>query len=182
MKSKTLAERAAWDFYNNQTAGNKMELTVVNPGPIYGPTLTGNLTGASMSMIKDMITGKMPMQPNAHYVMSDVRDIAKIHVAAMENDESNGERFIVTSENPYSFVGVASILKENGFKKASPKKAPSFMVKFMSLFNREMKGMLPFVDAEISADISPTKQVFNWKPLPFEKTVLDTAKSIQPLL
>jgi dihydroflavonol-4-reductase len=56
------------------------------------------------------------------------------------------------------------------------------MVKFMSLFNREMKGMLPFVDAEISADISPTKQVFNWKPLPFEKTVLDTAKSIQPLL
>lgn len=182
MKSKTLAERAAWDFYNNQTAGNKMELTVVNPGPIYGPTLTGNLTGASMSMIKDMITGKMPMQPNAHYVMSDVRDIAKIHVAAMENDESNGERFIVTSEKPYSFVGVASILKENGFKKASPKKAPSFMVKFMSLFNREMKGMLPFVDAEISADISPTKQVFNWKPLPFEKTVLDTAKSIQPLL
>jgi dihydroflavonol-4-reductase len=182
MKSKTLAERAAWDFYNNQTAGNKMELTVVNPGPIYGPTLTGNLTGASMSMIKDMITGKMPMQPNAHYVMSDVRDIAKIHVAAMENDESNGERFIVTSENPYSFVGVASILKENGFKKARPKKAPSFMVKFMSLFNREMKGMLPFVDAEISADISPTKQVFNWKPLPFEKTVLDTAKSIQPLL
>lgn len=182
MKSKTLAERAAWDFYNNQTAGNKMELTVVNPGPIYGPTLTGNLTGASMSMIKDMITGKMPMQPNAHYVMSDVRDIAKIHVAAMENDESNGERFIVASEKPYSFVGVASILKENGFKKASPKKAPSFMVKFMSLFNREMKGMLPFVDAEISADISPTKQVFNWKPLPFEKTVLDTAKSIQPLL
>ena len=182
MKSKTLAERAAWDFYNNQTAGNKMELTVVNPGPIYGPTLTGNLTGASMSMIKDMITGKMPMQPNAHYVMSDVRDIAKIHVAAMENDESNGERFIVTSEKPYSFVGVASILKENGFKKASPKKAPSFMVKFMSLFNREMKGMLPFVDAEISADIYPTKQVFNWKPLPFEKTVLDTAKSIQPLL
>jgi dihydroflavonol-4-reductase len=179
MKSKTLAERAAWDFYNNQTAGNKMELTVVNPGPIYGPTLTGNLTGASMSMIKDMITGKMSMQPNAHYVMSDVRDIAKIHVAAMENDESNGERFIVTSEKPYSFVGVASILKENGFKKASPKKAPSFMVKFMSLFNREMKGMLPFVDAEISADISPTKQVFNWKPLPFEKTVLDTAKSVE---
>lgn len=182
MKSKTLAERAAWDFYNNQITGDKMELTVVNPGPIYGPTLTGNLTGASMSMIKDMITGKMPMQPNAHYVMSDVRDIAKIHVSAMENIKSNGERFIVTSEKTYSFVGVASILKDNGFKKASPRKAPSFIVKFMSLFNREMKGMLPFVDAEVSADISQTEQVFDWKPLPFEKTVLDTAKSIQPLL
>lgn len=182
MKSKTLAEKAAWDFYNNQDAENKMELTVVNPGPIYGPTLTGNLSGASMSMIKDIITGKVPMLPNAHYVMSDVRDIAKIHVEALENSESNGERFIVTSEKPFSFVGVAAILKENGFEKASPRKAPSFMIKFMSLFNSEMKGMLPFVDAEVSADISSTKKVFDWKPLPFEKTVLDTAKSIQPLL
>ena len=71
-KSKTLAERAAWDFYNNQDTGYKMELTVINPGPIYGPTLTGNLSGASMSMVKDIITGKIPMLPNIHYVMSDV--------------------------------------------------------------------------------------------------------------
>ena len=181
-KSKTLAERAAWDFYNNQDTGYKMELTVINPGPIYGPTLTGNLSGASMSMVKDIITGKLPMLPNIHYVMSDVRDVAKIHVAALENAKSNGERFIVTSENMQSMVRVAAILKENGYLKASPRKAPSFVVKFMSLFDREMKGMLPFVDVEINADISPTKQVFNWKPLPFEKTVLDTAKSIQPLL
>lgn len=182
MKSKTLAEKAAWDFYNNQASKNKIELSVVNPGPIYGPTLTGNLSGASMSMIKDIITGKMPMLPNAHYVMSDVRDIAEIHVAALENMKSDGKRFIVTSERPYSFVDIASILKENGFKKASPRKAPSFMVKFMSLFNSEMKGMLPFVDTEVSADISQTKEVFNWKPLSFEKTVLDTANSIHPLL
>jgi dihydroflavonol-4-reductase len=73
-------------------------------------------------------------------------------------------------------------LRDNGFKKATPRKAPSLMVKFLSLFNREMKGMLPFLDAEISADISATKQVFNWEPIPFDKTILDTAKSIQPLL
>jgi dihydroflavonol-4-reductase len=181
-KSKTLAERAAWDFYNNQDTRYKMDLTVINPGPIYGPTLTGNLSGASMSMVKDIITGKLPMLPNIHYVMSDVRDVAKIHVKALENAKSNGERFIVTSENMQSMVRVAAILKENGYSKASPRKAPSFVVKFMSLFDREMKGMLPFVDVEINADISPTKLVFNWKPLPFEKTVLDTAKSIQPLL
>ena len=83
MKSKALAEKAAWEFYDNQGGDTKMELTVVNPGPIYGPTLTGNLSGASMSMMKDMMTGKMPMVPNCDYVMSDVRDIAKIHVAAL---------------------------------------------------------------------------------------------------
>lgn len=182
MKSKTLAEKAAWDFYKNQDSSSKMELTVVNPGPIYGPTLTGNLSGASMSMIRDIITGKVPMLPNANYVMSDVRDIAQIHVQAIENDQSNGQRFIVTSEQPYSFLGVASILKENGYKKANPKKAPSFMVKFLSIFSSEMKGMLPFVDSMVSADISPTKNTFNWQPIPFEKTIVDTAKSIQALL
>ena len=100
----------------------------------------------------------------------------------MENNESNGKRFIVTSEKPYSFVGVAALLKENGFEKANPKKAPSFVVKFMSLFDSEMKGMLPFLDAEVSADISETKQVFNWEPIHFEKTIIETATSIQPLL
>ena len=131
-----------------------------------------------MSMIHKIITGKMPMLPNASYVMSDFRDIAKIHVLALANNKSNGQRFIVTSEAPYSFVSVAKILKDHGFDKASPKVAPSLMVKIMSLFNREMKGMLPFVDANISADISKTKNVFNWKPLPFEQTVVDSAKSI----
>lgn len=182
MKSKTLAEKAAWDFYKNQDSSSKMELTVVNPGPIYGPTLTGNLSGASMSMIRDIITGKVPMLPNANYVMSDVRDIAQIHVQAIENDQSNGQRFIVTSEQPYSFLSVASILKKNGYKKANPKKAPSFLLKFMSIFSSEMKGMLPFVDSMVTADITLTKKTFNWQPIPFEKTIVDTAKSIQPLL
>ncbi len=179
IKSKTLAEKAAWEFYKSQDAQNKMELTVVNPGPIYGPTYTGNLSGASMSMINDIIHGKVPMLPNAHYVMSDVRDIAAIHVAALENETSHGQRFIVTTSEPQSFVGVSQMLYNNGFEKAKAKKAPSFMVKFLSLFNREMKGMLPFLDAEVSADISATQKVFNWQPTPIEKTIVDTAKSIQ---
>lgn len=181
-KSKTLAEKAAWKFYNEQPSENKMELTVINPGPIFGPTLTGNLSGASMSMVRDLITGKIPMIPNVNYVMSDVRDIAQIHVAALENQKSDGERFIVTSEKIHSFFGVASILKQNGYEKVKLKKAPSFMVKFMSLFDREMKGMLPFVDIQISADISSTKEVFNWEPINFENTIVETAKSIKHLI
>jgi dihydroflavonol-4-reductase len=144
IKSKTLAEKAAWDFYNAQDANDKMELTVVNPGPIYGPTLTGNLSGASMDMIKQIITGKMPAVPKCEYVMSDVRDIAKIHVRAMENDKSNGQRFIVTSAQPHSFVKIAEILKNNGYDKASPKEAPTFLLKLLSNFNRDLKGMRPF--------------------------------------
>jgi len=179
IKSKVLAERAAWDFYKNQIGEPKLEMTVINPGPIYGPTLTGNLSGASMDMIKKVISGEVPMLPKAHYVMSDVRDIAILHVKALENEKSNGQRFIATSEKPHSFVSIAATLKNNGFDKASPKEAPSFLLKLISLFSRDMRGMLPFIDANVSADTKATRETFNWEPIPFEKTVIDTGKSVQ---
>ncbi len=177
IKSKAMAEKAAWDFYNKQE-GDKMELTVVNPGPIYGPTLTGNKSGASMEMISKIISGEMGAFPKCEYVMSDVRDIAKIHVKALENEASNGKRFIVTSEESHSFVGIAKILKANGYEKVGTKEAPSFLLKILSNFNSELKGMKPFIDAKITADISETKKTFDWSPMGFEKTILDTAKSL----
>lgn len=182
IKSKAVAERAAWEFYKKQRGPKKMELTVVNPGPIFGPTLTGDVDGFSLGMFKGLMTGETSSQPNMNYVMSDVRDIAKIHVSALTNKESDGKRFIVTTEETHSFFGIATFLKENGYEKVRPQKAPSLIVRFMSLFNREVKGMLPFVDVHVTGDISSTKRIFKWQPTPFDKTLLDTAKSIEPYL
>ena len=64
-KSKTLAEKSAWKFIEDQEKGTSLELTVVNPGPVFGPTLSGDLSGASMGMFRDLILGKMPMLPQA---------------------------------------------------------------------------------------------------------------------
>ena len=108
-KSKTLAEESAWEFIKSQDGDKPMELTVINPGPVFGPTLSENLDGASMSMFKQMITGKMPMVPQAAINMSDVRDVAKIHVLSLENKLANGKRFIVTTEEPYSFQELSLI-------------------------------------------------------------------------
>jgi len=177
-KSKTLAEKSAWEFIKNQTGVNKLELVVVNPGPIYGPTLTGNLATEAMDFFKKLITGKVPMLPKAYSVMSDVRDVATIHVAALENEKANGKRFIVTTEKPQAIQQIGEILKSNGYDKVSTKLAPTFLLKFIANFNAEMKGMLPFVGNTIEADVSDTMKTFNWKPIPFEKTVLDTAKSV----
>jgi len=182
LKSKTLAEKSAWDFIKNQTGDSKLELVVVNPGPIYGPSLTGNLDAEAMDFFKKLITGKVPMLPKAYTVMSDVRDIAAIHVAALENEKANGKRFIVTSEKPYAMQEIAQILKSNGYDKVSTTLAPTFLLKFMANFNSEMKGMLPFIGNTIEADVSNTMAIFNWKPIPFEKTVLDTAKSVETVL
>lgn len=182
LKSKTLAEQSAWDFIKHQTGDNTLELVVINPGPIYGPTLTGNLANEAMDVFKKMITGQMPMVPQAGFVMSDVRDVAAIHVKALENEHANGKRFIVTTERAHSFQEVTQILKANGYAKVSTKLAPTFLLKFMANFNAEMKGMLPFVGITVEADISDTKRTFNWQPIPFEKTVLDTASCVQDVM
>ncbi|NDC29483.1 MAG: NAD-dependent epimerase/dehydratase family protein [Bacteroidetes bacterium] len=181
-KSKTIAENSAWDFIKNQTGENKLELVVVNPGPIYGPTLTGNLATEAMDFFNKLITGKVPMLPRAYSVMSDVRDVATIHVSALENEKANGKRFIVTSEKPHAIQVIAQILKSNGYDKVSTRLAPTFLLKFIANFNSEIKGMLPFVGNTIEADVSDTMKTFNWKPIPFEKTVLDTAKSVEKVI
>ena len=181
-KSKTLAEKAAWDFIKNQNGDSNLELVVINPGPIYGPTLTGNLVAESMDFFKKLITGKVPMLPKASSVMSDVRDIAYIHVKALENEKANGHRFIVTSDAAHNFEEIAQILKSNGYNKVTTLLAPTFLLKFMANFDDEAKGIMPFVGNTIDADISGTKKTFNWESIPFEKTILDTAYSVQQYL
>jgi len=181
-KSKTLAEKAAWEFINSQTGDSKLELVVINPGPIYGPTLTGNLVSESMDFFKKLITGKVPMLPKANSVMSDVRDVAHIHIKALENEKANGIRYIVTSEESHNFQEIAKILKSNGYNIVSTRLAPTFLLKFMANFDDKAKGMLPFIGNTIEADISETKNTFDWKPISFEKTILDTANSVQSVL
>ncbi|PKB42264.1 dihydroflavonol-4-reductase [Cellulophaga sp. RHA19] len=182
VKSKTLAEKSAWDFIETQKGDNKLELVVINPGPIWGPTLSDKLSGESMNIVKDMITGKMPMLAKVRMNMSDVRDIASIHVKALENEKANGQRFVVATENPYSFKEMAQILKANGNDKVSTLEGPNFLLKFMSNFNSDLKGMKPFIGNTYNADVSKTKEVFNWKPISFEKSVLDTVKSVKQRL
>ncbi|MFT4771961.1 MAG: dihydroflavonol-4-reductase [Cryomorphaceae bacterium] len=182
LKSKTLAEKSAWDFINAQEGEYKLELVVINPGPVYGPTLSANLSGESMTMFKTMITGKMPMLPKAAINMSDVRDVAAIHVQALENEKANGKRFIVTTEKAHAFQEMAQILKTNGYDKVSDKLAPNFLLKFMSNFNSDLKGMRPFIGNTFNGDVSETMKTFNWKPIPLEKTVLDTAASVKSFL
>jgi dihydroflavonol-4-reductase len=180
-KSKTLAEKSAWEFIKSQE-DQKLELTVINPGPVFGPSLNGNTDGASMKMFKEMLDGKMPMLPQSSINMSDVRDIAKIHVLALENPNASGRRFIVTTEIPYKFKDIAQILKDDGYKKVSTKEAPNLFLNFMSYFVSDIRGMRAFIGKTYTADVSATKKVFNWQPISLKKSILDTAKSIESFL
>lgn len=178
LKSKTIAEKSAWEFVKDKA----IELVTIHPGPVYGPTLSNNLSGESMTLFKRVILGDLPRMINASINMSDVRDVAKIHVQALENKQAGGQRFIVATETAYSYQELAKILNTNGYPKVGTKVVPNFMVKLLANFNSEMKGMMPYVGKTYQGDVSKTIKVFNWKPIPFKKTVLDTAQSVQKIL
>ena len=120
-KSKTLAERTAWAA----AKGGDMELTVVNPGAVFGPSLGAKLDGQSVTMVTAMIGGKMPMIPDMSMGMVDVRDVARLHVKAMTADGAAGKRFIAASAEPIEIATVASVLREAGYTKVSSRKAPT---------------------------------------------------------
>ena len=178
LKSKTLAEKSAWEFVK----GKEMELVTIHPGPVYGPTLSNNLSGESMTLFKRILTGELKQMINASINMSDVRDVAKIHVLALENEQANGQRFIVATEAAHSYPNITKLLKSEGYEKVGTGVAPNFMVRLLANFNSEMKGMLPYVGKKYEGDVSQTKAIFNWKPISFEKMVLDTAKSVNGFL
>ena len=178
-KSKTLAEQGAWDFINNQSGDHILELVSINPGGVFGPPLGTNISGASMSMIDKILGGKTPMIPDTSFPMVDVRDVAYLHVAALTETKAANQRFIATEKVGRSFQWICQFLIDNGYDGPSTRLAPNFMLKLLAVFDREAKGMLSMLNMNLSADNSKTMEVFDWKPIPFEKTLLETAVAVK---
>ena len=174
LKSKTLAEQAAWKFVE----GGEMELTVINPGGVFGPPISGAVDGQNVKMLTDMIQGKLPMIPDVAMGMIDVRDVARLHVKAMTTKAAAGKRFIAASAEPVDMATVAAVLKNAGYSKVPSRRAPSFLLKIMSLFDREAKGMIPFLGQRASFDNRATFEVLEWKPTPIENSLREMAATI----
>ena len=173
-KSKTLAERAAW----SSAAGGEMELTVINPGFVLGPSLGAEIDGASVKLITNMIGGKMPMIPDMAIGLIDVRDVARLHVKAMTAAGAVGKRFIAATAEPVEMAAVARVLKEAGYSKVPSRHAPTFLLKFMSLFDSELRGMIPLLGKRAAYDNRATFDFLDWKPTPIETSIKDMAATI----
>ena len=181
-KSKTLAAQAAWDFIKDSEVDNPPELVSINPGGVFGPAIGDNLSGTSMSMASLMLQGKIPLVPDAAFPMVDVRDVAKLHVAALKIEKAANQRFIAAESKPRSFQEIGAILNKLGYTGPSTRLAPNLLLKLLSYFDREAEGMLGFLGMKVYADNSATKEVFNWEPLPFKQSIKDTATFIESLI
>ena len=108
-KSKTLAEKAAWDFVQKITESERFELVVINPALTWGPTLIpGDFS--SETLIADILRRKYPGTPKLMMAIVDVRDVAKAHVQAIKIEEAKNQRFILSSQSLW-FKQVAEILE-----------------------------------------------------------------------
>ena len=173
-KSKVLAEKAAWSYAEE----NDLDLVVINPGGVMGPTLTGKVEGESLTMISDIITGKYPLVPDISVGFIDVRDVAKLHVSALTANSAVGKRFIASSDKPLHFTEITGILKNAGFKKASTKMAPKFLLKIMSIFDDQVKGLLPLVGQRQTVNNRETYEILGWDPTSMDQSLVETAESI----
>ncbi len=90
-RSKTIAERAAWDWVREQGGG--LRLTAINPGRVLGPVL-GRDYSASLEVIKRLMDGSLPGLPRFGWPLADVRDIADLHIRAMRAPAAAGQRYI----------------------------------------------------------------------------------------
>jgi dihydroflavonol-4-reductase len=156
-RSKTVAERAAWDYI--ERAHGSTRLTTVLPGAIFGPALTADNFG-SLQAPSRMLEGRVPRYPSLAFEVVDVRDVADLHIRAMIAPEAEGERLIATGE--LLWMGeMAAILREQlgpAAARVPAKPMPDLLVRVAAPFNPELRTLLPLLGAQATALLgeSPT--------------------------
>ena len=176
-KSKTLAEKAAWEFVEKED--HPFELAVINPALVVGASLSGDI-GESNKAVEMVASGRMPVAVPLMFGYVDVRDVAAAHILAMQTPASNGERFALVEKDLW-YTDVAKILRENGFEKAPTVGIPVWLAKILANFNKELKLTLPYLGRKRSIKNLKAREILGWNPRPAEESILDIANQMKDL-
>lgn len=177
-KSKTLAERAAWDFITREGGG--LELSVVNPVGVFGPVL-GPDYSTSILIVQRLMDGAMPGCPRLYFGAVDVRDVADLHIRAMTDPAAKGERFLAVAGDSLSILEMAKILRADLGAAASrvpTRELPDWMVRLVSVFDPAVKQILPELGKRKNASNEKAKRVLGWAPRSNEESLVSTARSL----
>jgi nucleoside-diphosphate-sugar epimerase len=178
VKSKTLAERAAWEYARGDGSG--LELAVVNPVGVLGPVFSADYS-TSIQLVKRLLDGSMPGVPQLTYNLVDVRDVADLHLRAMTSPAAVGERFLAVAGGPVSMAEAARILRAHlgaAAKKAPTRVLPNALVRLASIFDRSLKQVVPELGEVRPASGDKARSVLGWNPRSNEEAILGTANSL----
>lgn len=178
-KSKTLAERAAWDFVEALPEDRKIELAVINPGLVLGPILEEDY-GTSAEVVKKLMARVYPGCPRLGWDVVDVRDVAGAHVAAMTTPEAAGQRFCCVESFAW-MSDMAAILNrhfgDRGYR-IPTLPLPNFLVRIVALFDKTTRLVVDDVGCHQRVSNERIKRVLGWQPRSLEEMVVATGESL----
>ncbi|WP_426614919.1 SDR family oxidoreductase [Bradyrhizobium sp. McL0616] len=178
VKSKTLAERAAWDFVAREGGG--LELSVINPVGIFGPVLGPDFSG-SIEIVKSLLDGVMPAVPRVYFGLVDVRDVADLHLRAMTAPEAKGERFIAVSGETLSILDIAKVLRRELGPRARrvPRlQAPDWVVRLAATRVPLLRAVVPSLGNVRRSTSTKARRVLGWQARSNDEAILSTAESL----
>lgn len=181
VKSKTLAERAAWDFIGRE--GGALELAVVNPVAVLGPVL-GPDYATSILLVQRMLAGTMPGCPRLYFGVVDVRDVADLHLRAMTHPAARGERFLATAGDFLSIFEIAAILRRRlgaAAAKAPAREMPDWLVRLAARFSPTARQALPELGKRKNGSSAKARRLLGWAPRSSEEAIVATAESLLQL-
>jgi nucleoside-diphosphate-sugar epimerase len=181
-KSKSLAERAAWDFIKRE--GGDLELAAINPVAIFGPLL-GPVKSPSLGILNALLNGSVKAIPNIPLNVIDIRDVADLHIRAMVNPKANGQRFIASAAGEISIPQIALLIKSKmpGVTAKVPSKTlPNWVLGIAALFNPEAKRAAFFSKISRNVSNAKAKEILGWVPVANnEETILASVESMVKL-
>jgi nucleoside-diphosphate-sugar epimerase len=177
-KSKTLAERAAWEFMARE--GGSLELATVNPVVVFGPVL-GPDYSTSIQVVQRLLDGSMPGCPRLIFGVVDVRDVADLHLRAMTDKAAKGERFLATGDGFMSMREIALALKArmgNVAKGVSTRELPDWLLRGAAIFSPVIRQIVPELGKVKNASNDKARRVLGWTPRSNEEAVIATGESL----
>jgi nucleoside-diphosphate-sugar epimerase len=176
-RSKTIAERAAWDLM--ETSGGATSLTTVNPALVLGPVFSGDFSD-SVQVVQRLLSGQIPGLPRLGFNIVDVRDVAELHIRAMTAPKAAGQRFIAAGDFAW-MADLAALLRAQLGDEASKvptRRAPDILIRLAALFDRDLKSVTPGLGRKRTFSSAKAEAVLGWRPRPMEATLLDCARSL----
>jgi nucleoside-diphosphate-sugar epimerase len=177
-KSKTLAERAAWDFVARE--GGALELAAVNPVVVFGPVL-GPDYSAPIQLVQRMMDGAMPGIPRLSFGIVDVRDVADLHLRAMTNSAAKGERFLATAGDSMTIQEIAKLLRARmgtAAARVPTRGLPDWLLRLVAMVNPTVRQIVPELGKVKNATSAKAGRVLGWRPRSNEDAIIATAESL----
>jgi nucleoside-diphosphate-sugar epimerase len=178
VKSKTIAERTAWDFIADE--GGALELAVVNPVGVFGPVL-GKDFATSVLIIQRLMDGAVPGCPRLAFGAVDVRDVADLHLRAMTQPAANGQRYLACAGDFMTFVEIARTIKARlgvAARRVPTRELPDLLVRLVALFDPTARQIVPELGKFKNATSAKAQQQLGWTPRSREDAIVATAESL----